>query len=273
MPLSRYGLCDAEIIAPRQSRRAASNATTGVGTTPRRWTTTPSLASPATKAASSIAVETPGVAADDGLGAAEHAGRGAAEVEGERRGEVGVGDAPDAVGAELHGRRHESRRAAQRLVNCGALRAFLRPYFLLSFFRASRVRRPAFFSVGAALRLELGQRAGEGHAQGAGLAADAAADDRGVDVEALGGLDDAERLDGLHAVRRRREVRLERPAVDGDHAGAGAQAGAGDGLLAAAGGLGERGGHQCASRVSGPGPRTGRAAAGVCAACGWSGPA
>ena len=45
-----------------------------------------------------------GVAADDGLGAAEDAGRGAAEVEGERRGQVGVGDAADAVGAELHAR-------------------------------------------------------------------------------------------------------------------------------------------------------------------------
>src|SRR4051812_43041364 len=57
MPLSWYGLWDAEIIAPRALRRAASNATTGVGTTPRRCTTIPSLARPATKAASSIAVD------------------------------------------------------------------------------------------------------------------------------------------------------------------------------------------------------------------------
>ena len=58
MPLSRYGLCDAEITAPMALRCAASNATAGVGTTPRRWTSTPSAASPATNAASSIAVET-----------------------------------------------------------------------------------------------------------------------------------------------------------------------------------------------------------------------
>ena len=58
MPLSWYGLCDAEMTAPRHPRRADSNATTGDGTTPRRWTTTPSLASPATNAASSMAVDT-----------------------------------------------------------------------------------------------------------------------------------------------------------------------------------------------------------------------
>lgn len=34
----------------------------------------------------------------------------------------------------------------QRLLNCGARRAALRPYFLRSFMRGSRVRKPAFFS-------------------------------------------------------------------------------------------------------------------------------
>ena len=38
--------------------------------------------------------------------------------------------------------------AAYRFEYWGALRAFFRPYFLLSFSRASRVRRPARFSVG-----------------------------------------------------------------------------------------------------------------------------
>ena len=69
------------------SRRAASKATTGVGTTPRRWTTTPSLASPATNAASSIAVDTrvsPPTTASTPA-ARSDAGRGAAEIEGERR--------------------------------------------------------------------------------------------------------------------------------------------------------------------------------------------
>ena len=36
----------------------------------------------------------------------------------------------------------------QRLLNCGARRAALRPYFLRSFMRGSRVRNPAAFSAG-----------------------------------------------------------------------------------------------------------------------------
>ena len=68
------------------------------------------------------------------------------EGEGELGGQLRVGDAADAVGAEAQ--RHGRRRPDQRFEYCGALRAFLRPYFLLSFSRASRVRRPAFFRVG-----------------------------------------------------------------------------------------------------------------------------
>src|SRR4030095_700271 len=40
------------------------------------------------------------------------------------------------------------RRPRQRLEYWGALRAFLRPYFLRSTSRASRVRKPRFFSSG-----------------------------------------------------------------------------------------------------------------------------
>ena len=36
---------------------------------------------------------------------------------------------------------------SQRLLNCGARRAALRPYFLRSFIRGSRVRKPAFFRM------------------------------------------------------------------------------------------------------------------------------
>ena len=44
--------------------------------------------------------------------------------------------------------KYNALRADQRFEYCGALRAFLRPYFLLSLTRASRVRKPAFFSAG-----------------------------------------------------------------------------------------------------------------------------
>ncbi len=55
-----------------------------------------------------------GVSADDRLGAAEDAGSGAPEVEGERRGQVGVGDSTDAVGSELHARRRRAARPTPR---------------------------------------------------------------------------------------------------------------------------------------------------------------
>src|SRR5206468_7717334 len=42
----------------------------------------------------------------------------------------------------------ERKREDQRFEYCGALRAFLRPAFLRSTTRASRVRKPAFFSAG-----------------------------------------------------------------------------------------------------------------------------
>ena len=54
MPLSGNGLCDAEITAPHTSSQAEALATAGVGATPRRSTSTPSEASPAASAASSI---------------------------------------------------------------------------------------------------------------------------------------------------------------------------------------------------------------------------
>ena len=71
----------------------------------------------------------------------------------------------------------------QRLEYCGALRAFFRPYFLRSLTRASRVRKPAFFSAGRFVRVDHDQRAGDAQPQRAGLAGDAAAGDPGDDVE------------------------------------------------------------------------------------------
>ena len=80
------------------------------------------------------------------------------------------------------------RRRRYRFEYCGALRAFLRPYFLDSFSRASRVRKPAFLSGGAQLGVELDERPGDAEAQGAGLAGGAAAVEGGVDVVGLGEL-------------------------------------------------------------------------------------
>ena len=80
------------------------------------------------------------VAADNGFDALVRSGRqyprrGTAEVEGERGGQVDVGDAADTVRPEFHDAGTRSQRS---LVNCFALRALTRPYFLLSFLRGSR---------------------------------------------------------------------------------------------------------------------------------------
>src|SRR5207249_2934386 len=107
----------------------------------------------------------------------------------------------------------------------------------------------------ALLRVELGQRPGDAEAEGAGLARHAAAADRGVDVVHLGGARQPQRLGGEQPVRGRREVRLERPLVDGDGAATRAYPDAGDGLLAAAGGLHEGLGHGDLSSTTGAGRR------------------
>ena len=59
------------------------------------------------------------------------------------------GDAANTVGAEARGTDDLLTRSIELLSLgvLGAFRAFFNPYFLLSFFRASRVRKPAFFRV------------------------------------------------------------------------------------------------------------------------------
>jgi len=57
MPLSGIGLCEAEIITPKSASYALVRyATAGVGRTPTRSASTPSLVTPAITAASSISL-------------------------------------------------------------------------------------------------------------------------------------------------------------------------------------------------------------------------
>src|SRR5262245_5284983 len=270
MPLSRYGLWEAEIIAPSASRRDASNATVGVGTTPRRWTTTPSEASPATKAASSIAVDTrvspPTTASSppSTRAAARPSSRANAAV----RSVLAIPRTPSVPNFTGW------RSALGELLGFAGLDEAVLLALLLPRVAGEQA---GLLQSRAVLGLGFGERAGQRHAHRARLATDATTGDRRVDVEALVGVEQAQRLDGLHAMGRRREVGLERATVDRHHACSGAQAGAGDGLLAATGRLGERGvGHGFGSLASTD--QRARAALrssgfGDCAACGCSGPA
>ena len=146
MPLSAKGLCEAEIIAPaHRLGRGRRRPPPASGTTPRSSTSTPSAAKPAASAASSrgpeMRVSRPTTTRSPPSTRA--AARPRARVSSGVSSVLATPRTPSVPNCERHG-----RRARQRLEYCGALRAFLRPYFLLSFSRASRVRRPAFFSVG-----------------------------------------------------------------------------------------------------------------------------
>ena len=81
-----------------------------------------------------------------------------------------------------------------------------------SFSRASRVRRPAFFSAGRASGSSAMSARAMPRRMRAGLAADAAAVERRVDVVDLFGLREPQRLRRDHLVREDREVLLERRA-------------------------------------------------------------
>ena len=102
------------------------------------------------------------------------------QVERQLGGEVPVGQPAYAVGAEdaSHG------EPGQRLLYCGALRAFFRPYFLRSLARGVTGEEAGLLERGAvALRVDLVEGAGDRQAQRAGLAGHAAAVDAGDDVE------------------------------------------------------------------------------------------
>ena len=149
-PLSANGLWEAVITAAATDSDCAIRATAGVGSTPSSSTSTPSAAKPATSAASSSGPErrVSRPMTMRGPPSTRAAARPRASAYSTVSSVFATPRTPSVPNRSVMPPPPRNARQGQRLVYCGALRAFLRPYFLLSFARASRVRRPAFFSAG-----------------------------------------------------------------------------------------------------------------------------
>ena len=174
-----------------------------------------------------------------------------------RRSQFGAGITPHAVGSEgqrhgiIIGRRRpkamdrrEARPAARSALAVLRRLAGLLEAVLLAFLLARIAGEEAGRLEGATvLGVEFDKATSDPEAQRTGLAGGATAMNGGVDVIGLAGLGDGERLEQRLDLHLRREELVDRAAIDGDGAGAVAEAHAGDGTLATAGGLGERSGH------------------------------
>src|SRR5690606_14288270 len=262
MPLSAKGLCDADTIAAGAPSDADHQATAGVGTTPSSTTSTPSLARPAASAASSMGpdrrVSRP--TAQRSPPSTRAAARPRA------RASSGVSSAlatprtpsvpnfntatprPTLPPATALAGPRRSRPATRPAWRCSPRSALAVLWRLAGLLQAVLLRllHPRVAGEEARplerdpqLGVELNERAGDAEPERPGLAGHAAAAQGGVDVVGLGRVGEPQRLGEHHAVRPRREVALEVATVDRDLPGAGAQPDAGDGALAAAGGLHE----------------------------------
>src|SRR4051794_27618198 len=234
MPLSRYGLCDADTTAARSKpKRRSSSGAPGVGSTPPSSAWPPAADTPAASAASSISpdsrvsrtIRTCGASAADVAAAARPRARARSAVRNSpatpRTPSVpnNVRITPCSALGEL--------RALARLLEAG----------LLALLDASVARQEAAaLELGAQGRVGLDERAGDAVAERSRLGGYAAAVDPGHDVHAAlvaGGLERAAR-GALQAEPR--EERVELAAVDGVGAVAGLEDHAGNRGLALAGG-------------------------------------
>src|SRR5258706_8445101 len=225
MPLSEYGLCDADTIAAGTSRIAEQNATAGVGTTPRSIAPAPAYASPYMSAACSSGpdarVSRPTMnGPSPRTRAAARPSISAISVVSSVRATPRMPSVPN-----------DSVTGTPGLA-LGVLRSLaglLQAVLLALLLAGVAGEEPGPLERDAQLAVELGQRTGDAEAQRAGLPADAAAVDRRVDVVALVGGRQTQRLGDDHPGRLRREVPRDRAPVDDDRAGARAQPDAGGG--------------------------------------------
>ena len=205
--MSVHGLWLAEMIAAgharalREERDRRASAATPSGTDARTLRREPAAGRASMRGPDSR-VSRP---TKNALGA-EHPRRGAAERDDERRREVGVRVAAHAVGAEpQHARAGRLPLGVLRRL-AGLLEAVLAALLLA---RVAR-EQPGLLQRGPRVGVERDQRTGDAEPDRAGLAADAAAVERRVDVVDLFGLREPQRLLGDDLVREDREVRRER---------------------------------------------------------------
>src|SRR5260370_36344155 len=227
-------------MAPGAPRADARNATVGVGTTPASSTSAPSEQMPATRAASISGPDrrvsrpiTNGVSVPRTRAAA----RPRAVTSSGVSSRLATPRMPSVPNRRVTGRAEAPRASALALRVLGRftglLEAVLAPFLL------ARVahEQSGLLELRTHLVVERDEGAGDPESQGAGLAADAAAVDGGVDVVHVVGLGQSQRFGGALDMRQGGEVLLDGAAVDDDFPRTGAESHAGDGFLASAGRL------------------------------------
>src|SRR6185503_20152828 len=265
MPLSRYGLWEAEMTQPRSaSSIEASTATPGVGMTPASSATPPAATMPSTRAASSIGplsrvsrpitIRAPGPATRAAAAPSDRAVSAVRSTPATPR----TPSVPNSLRTASMGNRLALRELRPL---ASLLQARLLPL------HHARVagQEPGPLEVGAEVLVSLDQRPGDAVAHGARLAGDAAAVDPGTDVPGALRAADAQRGGGDRLQDLARKVRGQRLAIDHGLAGARRQDHPGDRVLPLAGAAVHHGGLAAHERSS--------IGTGFCASCGCSGPA
>ena len=253
MPLSSNRLCDAEITAPGDALGGREPRHRGRGHHPERRDVHALGGEPGDQRRLEQRPRQPRVPPHDELRSAPRtraAARPRASTSSGVRSRFATPRTPSVPNFSMHeedAQTHCERGRDQRLRVLRSLAGLLEAVLLGLLLTGVAREEAGLLEGGAQLGVELDERPGDAEAQGTGLAGGATAEDRGVDVVGLGELGGAQRLGEDHLVGLRREVVGERALVDGDGAVAlglvGADADAGDGLLAATGGLHEGLGH------------------------------
>src|SRR5438105_6674922 len=238
MPLSRYGLWEADTTAARSSsNRRTSSAAPGVGSTPPRSAWPPAAAIPAASAASSISPDSRVSRTIRTCGASDGVIAAAARPSDSASSAVRNSPATPRTPSVPKRRAGALTRLGSALGELRALASLLQAGLLALLGAGVAAEEAAPLELHPQARVRLDQRASNAVAERARLGRDATAVDLGHDVHALVEARRLERLARRLLERRAREVILQRAAVDHVGPAAGTQDHARDRGLALAGGL------------------------------------